>query len=143
MQEIISGIHLIFMKDNQIYLHKRLGKFRTDHYSVPGGHIEGNETPTQCAIRESAEELNYILEEKDIKMVHVIYRNQKETGQIRIDFCFLIENFDSNKFQNLEPTKHTNLESFKIINLPTPIVPYVEDAINYIRKGIPYSESEF
>jgi len=79
-----SGSSIIFVNDHkQILLFLRDDKPGLPYrnmWDVPGGHIESDETPEQCIVREMKEEMN--LDLKDFQLL-----NQKEFDD-RIEYTF-------------------------------------------------------
>ncbi len=58
----------VFVKSNgKILLQKRTGAHEEGTWSLPGGHLEFNETIEQCAKREAMEEFN--VEIKNVKVL--------------------------------------------------------------------------
>lgn len=55
------GVGVIIVKDNQVLLGKRLSKHGFGTWSFTGGHLEEDETPAQCAIRETKEETGLVV----------------------------------------------------------------------------------
>ncbi len=54
-------VHLLFFRGNQILLARRLNTgYRDGEYSVPAGHLDGNETVIAAGIREAKEEIGVI-----------------------------------------------------------------------------------
>lgn len=50
------GVGIFVRKDGKFLMLKRAGSHGTGSYSLPGGHLEFNETPEECAIRGVYEE---------------------------------------------------------------------------------------
>jgi len=50
------GVAVIVIKDNRVLLGKRKNAHGADTWAFPGGHLEFNESITDCAVREVFEE---------------------------------------------------------------------------------------
>lgn len=140
--------YIIFIQANKILLLKRQNTgFMDGYYSVPAGHLEGGETATACAVREAEEEVGAIINEFDLKVVHVMHRydldrpfiGDDKTFNERVDF-FLTASRWQGEIRNMEPDKCSELEWCEVDNLPEKFVPYVKSAIESYRKGEFYSE---
>jgi 8-oxo-dGTP pyrophosphatase MutT (NUDIX family) len=60
-------VHLLFFRENQILLLRRFNTgFEDGNYSVPAGHLDGNETVRMAAVREAFEEISVHIEVEDI-----------------------------------------------------------------------------
>jgi 8-oxo-dGTP diphosphatase len=55
------GVGVFVEKNDKWLLGHRIGSHGEHTWSLPGGHLEFGETPTQCAIRETHEETNLII----------------------------------------------------------------------------------
>ena len=73
-----NGIHILF--------EVRSGNLRTQPGEIcfPGGHIEPGESPLQCAVRETAEELG--IPGKDIKVISSLGYEYTYTGELLHSF---------------------------------------------------------
>ncbi|SHF22547.1 NUDIX domain-containing protein [Seinonella peptonophila] len=77
-------IHLFFVKDDQILLLRRYNTgYEDGNYSVVAGHLDGEETVKQVAIREAKEEAGVHLKEENVEIVGVMHRKKDDE---RIDF---------------------------------------------------------
>ena len=77
-------VHLLFFRDDKILLLRRFNTgYRDGEYSVPAGHLDGNETARMAAAREAAEEVGVEIDENDILFSSVMHRNE---GDERVDF---------------------------------------------------------
>ncbi len=57
------GVAAIILRNNQVLLIRRKNVHGSGTWSTPGGHLELGETPEQCAIRETREEVGFEIEE--------------------------------------------------------------------------------
>lgn len=137
--KIIPAVYLILIKDEQILLTRR---YQTGHldgfYSVPAGHLDGNESLAQALCREVREEVDLEIKLEDLELVHVI--NQlKALGGERVDFYFQTKAWQGEP-KIMEPHKCDDLRWFALDRLPANLAPYVRQAIENIQKGHAYSE---
>lgn len=132
------AVYLILKKDNKVLMHLRCGTgYMDNHYSLVAGHVEAEELPTACLIREAKEEAGVIVKEEDLQFAHVMYRAQKNDE--RVDFFYVCEKWKG-KIQNLEPNKCGGLEFFDIKNLPINTIPYVKKVIENVVDKVYFSE---
>lgn len=131
------AVHALFIKDNQILLSERKNTGWMDgFYSVPAGHVDGNETIWAAMQREIFEETGLQISQQH-QPSHVMHRIQ--TGNERIDYFFVIKNWISEP-QNKEPEKCAELKKFPLDRLPKNTIPYIKFAINEIQAGKIWSE---
>ena len=143
----ITGVALIFKKDEKILLFKRniQGKIACGSFALPGGTVENNETVKRTACREAAEEIGVEIDEKDVSIVHILRLREKyetltnETNQILILYFAEINKW-AGEPKNLEPHKHSDLAWFDINELPQNLFPLNAQALNSIKNGIFYAE---
>ena len=115
----VSGI-LIYYKE-EVLLFKRSNKVRYNgNWSVPGGHIEMNESPEEAAKREVFEET-----------MLMISGPIKEIGIYDDRFALFSKELDS-KVEPVIDEEHDDWGWFGINNLPSPLAPFVEDGIGII-----------
>jgi len=90
---ISSGLVVIY--DNKILLAHPTGQKWYGTYSIPKGHVEGDESYLSAAIRETEEELGIKFEEKQIEPNSEGYINYKdENGTIYKRVYFYIVELD-------------------------------------------------
>ena len=104
----------------------------------PAGHVDGNETIIQAAIRETQEEAGVKINKDDLSIVHVLHKRD-DNGSESIDFFI-----ESTKWEGtpkvMEPEKCEKLEWFELNNLPENIVGSLKHVIEKKEKNIFYSD---
>ena len=63
------GVAAIIVRNNRVLLIRRKNVHGAGSWSTPGGHLDFGETPEQCAIRETQEEVG--IEIKDVQFIAV------------------------------------------------------------------------
>lgn len=135
--KLVPTSHLILMKDGKVLLARRLNTGWMDgNYSVPAGHLDGNETFLQAMVREAKEEAGIDLDEKDLQVVHVMHR---KTDHERIDFFIQAKKWNGMP-RIMEPDKCDDMSWFDLDKLPDNTIPYIRQAIEMIRNKVFYSE---
>jgi ADP-ribose pyrophosphatase YjhB (NUDIX family) len=135
--KLVPAVHLFLFREDKILLIRRANSgFFDGYYSVPAGHLDGNETAAQAMVREAMEEICITINPKDLKAIHVMHRKSEEE---RIDFFFTTKKWLAEPRIG-EPDKCDDLGWFPFDNLPKNIVPYVRFAINRHHYGVFYSE---
>lgn len=136
-------VHLLFFCDNQILLLRRFNTgFEDGRYSVPAGHLDGNETVRVAAVREALEEIGVRIDVGDITFATVTHRKSDDTlsgtGE-RVDFFVHIKAWDGEPF-NAEPEKCDELRWCDVDALPENTIPYVRKAIRNYLDEVPFDE---
>jgi 8-oxo-dGTP pyrophosphatase MutT (NUDIX family) len=132
-----TTVHLLFFRGGQVLLLRRFNTgYRDGEYSVPAGHLDGNETVRSAAQREAAEEVGVRIDAQDILFSGVMHRNE---GDERIDFFVEVRAWEGEPFNN-EPNKCDELLWVDPASLPSNTIPYVRRAIENHRDGIPFDE---
>ncbi|NCS97423.1 MAG: NUDIX domain-containing protein [Candidatus Pacebacteria bacterium] len=137
----VTAVHwFAFNPEGKVLL---LRRFKTGYmdgsYSVPAGHVDGDESVRAAMLREIQEEVGVQLDEEDLTFAHVMHRNQKSEPYERIDFFFKTENFTA-EVQNCEPNKCDQLAWFESSNPPENMVEYVVKALHNVTQKKYYSE---
>jgi ADP-ribose pyrophosphatase YjhB (NUDIX family) len=135
--KLYSAVYLILIKDNNILLLRRKNTgFEDGNYSLPSGHLNGNETIVEATIRETLEETGITLKPGNLEVVQTMHRISPDREYV--DF-FLIADEWQGEPSNKEPDKCDDLSWFPLNNLPSNIIPYVRFAVeNY--KAVKFSE---
>jgi 8-oxo-dGTP diphosphatase len=130
-------IHLLLIRDNQILLLKRFNTGYMDgKYSVPAGHLDGEESVRMAGIREGREEVGVEIEPSQMVFAGVFHRHE---GDERVDFFFLVRNWGGEPV-NCEAGKCSELRWSEIDHLPENTIPYIRRAIENVRFGVLFEE---
>lgn len=120
---------LVFNDDGQVLLSQRLTDHGPGYYGGPGGGLDHGETPPDAARREAAEEANI-----SISTPHFLcLTNFVMGGRHYLDIAFTATTNDTP--ERTEPDTHTPWEWFSLDNLPDPLFPPCEHALNSYRTG--------
>ena len=132
---------VILERDGKILLTRRYNTSYADgHYQMPSGHVEANEYPTEAAVRETKEEVGVDIDIENLEFLHTSYRiNTTDGAGDYVDFFFKATKW-SGEPVNAEPEKCDELLWVAMNDLPENTVPVVRQVLEYIQKGIPFSE---
>lgn len=141
--KVIPAVYLILVKDNKILLMRRFNTGYNDgNYSLPAGHLEGNESMKNAMVRETAEETGLTIQPEDLVLAHVIHQKTESIDNERLDLFFTPKDWQGNP-KIVEPNKCDEIGWFPLDKLPSNIIPKVKAAIENTFKGIPYSEFDW
>ncbi len=130
-------VHLFFFREDQILMLRRFNTgYRDGEYSVPAGHLDGDETVVAAAAREAGEEVGVQIDAEDIAFVSVMHRRE---GDERVDFFVRVKKWNGEP-SNVEPQKCDDLRWVNVKSLPANTVPYVRKAIQNYFDGIAFDE---
>lgn len=130
-------VHLLFIRENQILVARRVNTgYRDGEYSVPAGHLDGEETVRAAAAREAQEEVGVRIEAGDFRFSSVMHRIE---GDERVDFFVHVREWRG-EIVNAEPGKCDDLRWVDFDSLPENMIPYVRRAIANHLNGIPFDE---
>jgi 8-oxo-dGTP diphosphatase len=130
-------VHLLFFREDQVLLLRRFNTGYADgQYSVPAGHLDGDETVIAAAAREALEETGLRLEPEELVFSSVMHRID---GEERVDFFIRVRSWDGEP-ENTEPDKCDELRWVSVHDLPDSIIPYVRKAIQNHHDGIRFGE---
>lgn len=96
------GVGVIVIRDKKVLLGKRKGAHGEGSWCFPGGHLELNESPEDCARREVLEETGIAI--RDLRrgpFTNDIFADEKK----HYVTLFVIADYDSGQVKVLEPTK--------------------------------------
>ena len=123
-----KSAHVVVINNEKILILRRSAtdEWMPGHYGLPGGKINGSETPTEAASRECKEETSLIIAPEDLIFLpkvskddeHAFYYTKKFTGELKLDF-------EHDDFKWINPN---DLSNYKIIpDLPTIITSALEN----------------
>jgi ADP-ribose pyrophosphatase YjhB (NUDIX family) len=137
-----SAVFLILRDGGKILMYRRISRHEGGNYGVISGHLDGDETAQQGIIREAKEEIGVSIEEGDLKVLHVMHLNIRD-GAGEYFNIFMSADKWTGEIQNLEPDRCSELTWFDQNQLPDNTIEYVRQALDYIDKGIFYSNFGF
>src|SRR5512136_867739 len=115
-------VHMFFFRGEKILLSRRYQTGYMDGwYSIPAGHLDGNEPVRLAAVREAREEIGVRIDPADIAFAGVFHRSE---GDERVDFFVYVQKWQEEPV-NAEPGKCDDLCWVDIDHLPENTVPYV------------------
>ncbi len=130
-------VHLLFFRGDQILLLRRFNTgYRDGEYSLPAGHLDGNETVASAAVREAGEEIGVTFETADVLFSNVMHRKE---GDERVDFFVYIRTWQGEPV-NAEPHKCDDLRWVDTKSLPANTIPYIRRAIQNHSTGVRFDE---
>ena len=130
-------VHLLLFQGRKILLLRRFQPGYMDgHYSVPAGHLDGNERVRMAAVREAHEGIGVQIDPADIVFAGVFHRRE---GDERVDFFVHVKHWSGVPF-NAEPHKCDELRWVELDALPANTIPYVRRAIGNFQAGIQFEE---
>ncbi|OGJ22435.1 MAG: hypothetical protein A3J60_00370 [Candidatus Pacebacteria bacterium RIFCSPHIGHO2_02_FULL_46_9] len=134
----IVAVHLILEQAGTVLLQLRKNTGYEDGlYSLPGGHVEKNETAIAALQREMREELGIVFELSDVNFAHVMHR--KGNDHERIDFFFRVKTWQG-EITNGEPEKCGGFVWATSKTVPGRLVGYITSVLEQIEAGKLYSQ---
>ena len=131
-------VHLLFFRNDQVLLLRRFNTGYADGmYSVPAGHLDGDEPVRAAAQREALEEIGVHINIKDVDFANVMHRKSDDSE--RVDFFVQVKAWDGEPF-NAESDKCDELRWCDVDGLPENTIPYVRKAIQNFRDGVVFEE---
>lgn len=132
-----ATVHLLFICRGQILLARRFNTgYRDGEYSVPAGHLDGNETVIAAGIREAREEIDVTLEPNNMAFSSIMHRIE---GEERVDFFVRVHRWQG-EIVNVEPDKCDDLRWVSLDALPDNTIAYVRRAIENHLNEISFDE---
>ena len=131
------AVHIFLLHEGKVLLLRRFNTgYEDGNYSVVAGHLDGNETVVQAAIREAKEEIGVDLQPRNLTVVGVMHRKSTEE---RVDF-FLATRVWSGEPSNQEPDRCDQVVWSPLNALPANTIPYVRRALENYQRGMWFDE---
>ena len=111
--------------------------WRDGYYALPAGKVEKNESFTQGAIREAAEEVGITILAKDLQSVLICHR--VEDGSDWVDNMLIVKQWQGDVINN-EPHMHGELAWFALDDLPDNVTPNQRLMLEAYLRGEHYCE---
>ena len=135
---IIPAVYLVLARGNQVLLSRRLNTgYHDGDYSLPSGHLNGNETLAQAAVREAKEEVGIDVNQEDLRLIHVVSR-KADDGE-RVSFFFAAGKWKGEP-KIMEHHKCDDLIWAERGRLPENMIPYVKLVLEKTKNNMTYSE---
>ena len=126
-------------KNNQVLLAKeKIPDIWMENGIFAGsGHVDENEAAMQAVVRELKEEIDIVVDIKEVEFAHVSHRVGTNGIRTYFDIYFLVKNY-SGTAKIAEPDKCSELKWFDIDNLPDDMIDIRREVMFYQMKK--YSE---
>jgi 8-oxo-dGTP diphosphatase len=132
------SVFVLLSQDEQFCFFQRTGTgWKDEFYSVPAGALEPGETLISAAIREAREEVGVTVQPDQLRLVHTMHCHTE--GNEWLGHFFMAESWQG-EARLLEPDKHSNLTWAFVSQPPSPLLPYVQQALEAIMHNQRYSE---
>lgn len=139
----IQEVSLILIKDGKVCLLRRQNTgYQDGKYCFPAGHKEPGETPSVGAAREALEESGVVVDPAALVHVHTMHRHctDRNPAHERAAYFFMAKEWTGEP-SLVEPEKSDHLDWFAFDALPD-MVPYMRHALEHVKNGVMYSESD-
>lgn len=133
---INAAAFCLFEVDNSILLLKRAGtNYQSGNFGLPSGHLNRDELPSECAKRESSEEVGLVVTR--LESIGVVFN--AAGGNPYVNFFFKAIQWNG-EATNQEPDKCSELKWCPWGELPENLTPEVKEALKNYRNGVHYSQ---
>jgi 8-oxo-dGTP diphosphatase len=141
---LIPACYLMLLDGSKILLSRRYNTgYEDGNYSLVAGHVDQEESFTECMIREANEEAGITLHSQDVTFSHLMHRNRDTSEKVgRVDIFFIVRKWQG-EVVNKEPNKCDDLSWFELDALPDNLIHHVRVAIEKSLKSESYSEDGF
>lgn len=135
---IKGAVYLILEKDgNLLFLRRYNTGWQNGKYTLPAGHLDGNETIADCMARETREETGIYIDPNNLKVILTVHHI--DVDEEYIDFYLTTNNWEGIP-RITEPEKCDDIQWFPSDNLPENVLQNVRAAIVAYKKGETFSE---
>ena len=134
---IRAAVYLILIKDEKVLLLRRFNTgWRDGDYTLPAGHVDGEESMRTALCREAKEEVGVTVQPADLQFAHVMHHRGDHEY---VDFYFSASSWTGEP-TNCEPNKCDDLCWLPLKGLPENVIPNVKQALSAIAGNEHYSE---
>ena len=130
--KLIPAVYLVVMEEGKVLLLRRFNTgYEDGKYSLPAGHLDGDEPLTTAMVREAKEEIGVTIKPSALKLAHIMHRRSEVKGTTadeRVDFYFVTASYVG-EIKNMEPDKCDELLWCDLNHLPKNIIPCVKEAL--------------
>lgn len=135
-----AAVYLIMREENKVLLIRRFNTGWMDGmYSLPAGHVDGNETVQVAMAREAKEEINLDISPNDLSVLHIMHRRSDYEY-----FDFFLEATKYNGIlKNNEEDKCDEIKWFPFDSLPENTLDYIKEVFKQISEGKNFSSFGF
>lgn len=141
--QVVPASYVLLRRGGRVLLLlRRNTQYYNGYYSLPAGHVRTGESPIAAAMREVYEETGVIVEPRDCRLVHTMYRAKTDATGDRLDLFFEALRWVGEPI-NAEPEKAREAVWVDLEELPTNIVPNQRSALESIVGQVVYSELDF
>jgi len=132
-----AAVYLLLIKDGKaLFLRRFKTGWRDGEYTLPAGHVDGEESMRTALCREAKEEIGIIIEPSDLEFAHVMHQRDKNEY---VDFYFTADAWEGEP-TNCEPEKCDDMQWIPLDQLPDNVIPNVKQALTAYDAGKGYSE---
>jgi 8-oxo-dGTP diphosphatase len=114
------GVAVMIVRDQQVLLQLRGGPLGQSTWATPGGHLDHGETPEECAVRETQEEIGVDLNIDDLEFVGITNDQFVDLQKHYITLWFVARKFRGEP-QIVSPREVRDLGWFDWDALPQPL----------------------
>ena len=130
-------IHLLLVREGRILLGLRRNTgYLDEHWHLPAGHLEENESALTALAREAKEEIGADIDRNECELAFVLHQ---KSGGSRVGLFFRATEWGGTATNN-EPDKCAEVRWFDLNDLPSNMVPYAAFVLAEVRKGKLYGE---
>ncbi len=125
------GIGVLLFKEGKLLLGKRTSALGLGEYSIPGGHMEYNESFEECARREVREETG--LEVGNVRFLSLA-NNKKYFPKHYVEIHFVAD-WEEGEPKTIEPDKIGDWSWYDLDKLPEPLFALLLNSFDALKTG--------
>ena len=131
------AVYLVLQRDGKyLFVQRKNTDYRNGYYSLPAGHVDPGELPSEAMVREAKEEIGITVAPDNLRFVHVLYRQD-----ILVEYFFVATKWQGEP-TNAEPEKIGDLRWATLAELGANVVEEVAAALPLIEQSVAFSEME-